>query len=618
MTAPTQSTAHPEVGVAKPGLKTWFFLWQIIRYRPGLYLVFGSLEILFFAVFPQIAGFIMRAFFDSLTGAAQAGLGPYALAALLVGNALGRAVATFGDVAVYFNFRYTVEALLRKNLFEHILDRPGAQAVPSSPGEAISRFREDVQEVAFFMAELFTLVAFGLFAVGALFIMAGTSVRVTLLLFVPIATIVMIANLAMSGVQKYRAASRAATGRVTGFIGEIFGAVQAIQVNTAEGRVIRRFDQLNEDRRKTTLKDRLFNEVLDSLFRNTANIGTGIILLLVGQSMQAGTFTIGDLAIFVYYLAIVTDYTAGIGTKFAWYRQVGVSLERMTALLQGVPPETLVKHSPIYMHGELPEVPFVRKTSEHRLERLDVLGLTYLYPDTQKGIRDASFCMKRGSFTVITGRIGSGKTTLLRALLGLLPASAGEIRWNGQPVDSPAEFLSPPRSAYTPQVPLLFSETLKNNILMGVPEDQVDLDLAIQYAVMERDIAEFENGLETLLGAKGVKISGGQRQRTAAARMFIRQPELLVFDDISSALDVETERQLWERFYGTVDGQAGSAYRFTILAVSHRRPTLRRADQIILLKDGRIEATGHLETLLETCEEMRRLWQGDFDTPNGV
>src|SRR5256885_1177428 len=117
---------------------------------------------------------------------------------------------------------------------------------------------------------------------------------------------------------------------------------------------------------------------------------------------------------------------------------------------------------------------------------------------------------------------------------------------------------------------------------------------------MERDLVELENGLQTVIGTKGVKLSGGQAQRAAAARMFVRQAELLVFDDLSSALDVETERVLWERVFAT-EGR-------TVLAVSHRPSVLGRADQVVVLEDGLIEAVGPLADVLERSAAMRRLW----------
>src|SRR5690606_13012519 len=127
------------------------------------------------------------------------------------------------------------------------------------------------------------------------------------------------------------------------------------------------------------------------------------------------------------------------------------------------------------------------------------------------------------------------------------PAQAGTIAWNGTVVVDPASFFVPPRSAYIAQNPILFSESLRDNILMGLPEDRVDLAAAIHAAVLEPDLHQLAQGLETVVGPRGVKLSGGQRQRAAAARMFVRNAELLVCDDLSSALDVETEELLWDR-----------------------------------------------------------------------
>ena len=340
-----------------------------------------------------------------------------------------------------------------------------------------------------------------------------------------------------------------------------------MKVAGAQGDVLRRLDTLNDKRADTAVLDQTWNEVLWSANTAMADLFVGLALVVAARR---GLDT-GQITLFATLLAGMVWLPMRISGLVVGRRRYQVSAGRMDALLPdpAAGADHLIEHRQLPILGGGPAARPVRPERE-RLERLELRGLTV----AARGLHDVDLTIERGQLAVVAGPVGAGKTSLLRAVVGLLPLDRGEVRWNGRPIDDRAAFFVPPRCTFVAQVPRLFAESLADNLRLGHAIDDDELAAAVALAAFDDDVAGFPEGLGTRIGARGVRLSGGQAQRAAAARALAQRPELLVLDDLTSALDAETEQALWDRL---------AAAGFTVLAASNRPVALSRADQVLHL-----------------------------------
>lgn len=556
--------------VARLGLRLAGF--QRVRFVIGAVLWIGWWSA------PALAGLVLQAIFDAISADAPAALNVPTLAVLLMAVEGTRLLIFSGAVVLWSRWWVSVETLLRGNLLRAQMASGGRGAGKPVPGagSAIAVFRDDVEDLLIFVDSWLDLAGTAVFAAVALAVMVRVDATLTLVVVLPLLAVFAVTRSLGNRIRRTRRADREATARVTGFLGEVFSSVLAIKVTGAEAASVARLKRLNQTRRHTALRDRVLTETLEAFNGSTVDVSIGLVLLLSAGAMRSGDFSVGDLALFASYVTSLAGLPRWAGLVLTRHRHAQVAAGRMAKLLPREDADEAVVHRNLGIEGLVHAEPRPRHDTPAPADvRLEGFGVRQ-----GGGSLDLDLHLPPGSFTVVCGPVGSGKTTLLRALLGLAGPTTGTVRWDGEVVDDLAAHMVPPRCAYVPQVPRLLSASLRDNLTMGRATPGWLLDDIVDRAALRRDLANMADGLDTVIGPRGVRLSGGQLQRVAAARALTADPALLVLDDLSSALDAATERELWSRLLRDRHP--------TVLVVSQRAAALERADQILLLNQGRV------------------------------
>lgn len=493
------------------------------------------------------------------------------------------------------------ENLLRNNIIKIIYKHSNIKNVAGNSEKVFEAIDDDVPICAFpseLLSEVSGYVVYSFIAISSLIIINW---RVTIYIFIPLSLAIIIIQRATAKIKENRKLNREVHEKVSETISDITSSIQTIKTSGARESILKHYEKINDKRLKFVLKDKLFESSIQAVIGSTVYIGTAVMMLVASKSMIKGEFLIGDFSMFVCYLGTLADCVNRVMELVAETKQAEVSYDRIIEVIGKENEVELIEYSHLQPFGEMEEFKYESK-EKATLENLEVRGINYKH-DEKNGIYDVDFNVKKGELLVIAGGVGSGKSTLLNVLMGILPKDSGEVLWNGRAIESYNEFFRAPNVAYTSQISKMFTQDIRENLLMGKPFDKDAVNEALCDAVFDKDVLGMEKGLDTYVGSGGNKLSGGQKQRLAMARMMLHNAELYVMDDSTSAIDNETENEFWKRFDKNL-----SKNKFACIIACNKKQALDRADKIIFMEDGHVVDFGKARDLAIRCEAFAKIY----------
>jgi ATP-binding cassette subfamily B multidrug efflux pump len=413
-----------------------------------------------------------------------------------------------------------------------------------------------------------------LMVVGLMFTVNAT---ITLYVLIPLPILALTIYLVSNTMNKKSDAIQKRLSLITSYVQETFAGIQVVKSYAAGSFFSRDFDELNEQYQKDNMSLAKVNGVFMPAVMALVGISVLITIYVGGNAVIAGDFTLGNIVEYVLYVNMLTWPVASLGYVTSLVQQGAASQARINEFLE-IQPE-----------GDLGT-----QTLEKLAANIVFDGVSFKYTGSDFWVlQDVSFTIEAGSKFGIIGTTGSGKSTIAKLLLGVYKPTMGEIRIDGVPLDEYKKKDLKKMFGYVSQDIFLFSESLRDNILFGSNSDSdlKNLDIAVKAAALDEEIANFPDGLNTILGERGITLSGGQKQRTAIARALVKKPNILVIDDGLSAVDTKTEVAI-KNSLNSWDSN------HTFINVSHRISSIQDCSAIIFMDEGRVVEHGTHEQLL--------------------
>ncbi|HET9221196.1 MAG TPA: ABC transporter ATP-binding protein [Roseiflexaceae bacterium] len=575
----------------------------IARYRARL--LFGILCALGTAALTSSIPLIVRDIVDELNTSGVVAEDLLRLSGLMLLIALVDSGFRYGQRMLVNGVSYLVEFDIRSAIFSRLLLLDQAFYGHMHTGDLMARVTNDLSAVRQFLGPGFnSLVGAGLFLVAAstLMFLTNATLALIVLALLPIVTVVFV--IVGGRMRRIFRHVQDQFGNISTRAQENFSGIRTIKAYAQEEAEIRVFKEANEHYRGLNVRYVLLSGLLWPTITLILGTISAVVLLIGGRFVAAGTLTLGDLVLFNAYLGLLGWPMIALGWTVNLYQQASASMGRIAEVLHRKPAIATAADAPerfaVTGDVEFRDVGIrydYAATNDHRPPTTDHANERSSFVVRRSSdewvLRHISFTIPRGSSLAIVGATGVGKTTLVNLLARVRDPDEGAVLIDGQDIRTlPLDELRR-GIGYVPQDTFLFSVPLRENVTFGRRDaDQAEIDRATTISRLSSDLAQFPQGLDTLIGERGVTLSGGQKQRTAIARAVLRDPAILVLDDALSSVDTHTAAEILSGLREVMKDR-------TSIIIAQRIATVKDADRVIVLYDGRIVEQGTHRDLVQ-------------------
>lgn len=527
-------------------------------------------------VFPAVLRYLLDAAFELKDRGA---LDRIALG--LLGVFAVQGVANFVQVFLLSSSTERIVATLREQTFAHLIRLSPAFFTERRTGELTSRLSSDLALLQSLLSTWISeLSRQTLFLIGGIAMMFVTNPRLTLTTLAVVPVVVIAAFTFGRALRKASTSVQDRIGEAMGMADESFGSIRTVQSFTREGIETRRFSALLHDLVGVAVSRARIRALFFGVVGFVAFGSVAAVLWQGGAQVVEGKLTAGTLVAFLFYALFVA---AAVGTLASLFGNLQEAIGAASRVFELLDAEPTVRE---------PEHP--RRFTEPVRGAVTLEAVAFRYqPDLPDVVQDISLDIAPGEVVALVGRSGAGKTTIASLLPRFWDVTTGRITLDG--IDIRELSLDTLRGAIgiVPQEPVLFSGSIRENIAYARPDaSDADVLRAAQAAHAWEFIERLPEQWSTRVGERGVKLSGGQRQRIAIARVFLKDPAVVILDEATSSLDTESERYVEQALEQLLQGR-------TTLLIAHRLSTVRRADRVVVVDQGRIVETGSHDELLK-------------------